>query len=92
MKPKEAHEIIEDMAKRLKQSIEHCPPVKSKWPFEHVEALELSAEALRKQIPKKPIPDEVFPEWQTCPVCGKLTEDEEWCQYCGQKLEEEGET
>jgi len=53
-----------------------------------IKMTQITVAALEKQMPKKPIKDEFG--WDLCPECKKMTEDAEWCQYCGQKLEEEG--
>ena len=61
------------------------------------EALGLAIQALEKQIQKKPIinhintNEDVTEIEYTCSVCGtnfvELTPCEEWCPYCGNKLD-----
>lgn len=45
-------------------------------------------DALEKQIPKKPIEGNFFPQ---CPICGEtLRINQSFCDGCGQKLDWEG--
>lgn len=46
-------------------------------------------EALQKQIPKKPLPDNLREEgYCCCPVCKHLVDDvSNYCEHCGQRLE-----
>lgn len=56
------------------------------------EALTVAVEALKKQIPKKPILDVIFPsgvEWYLCPVCNHNGIEKVgcYCHNCGQALD-----
>ena len=61
------------------------------------EAFQIAINALEKQIPKKPIinhintNEDVTEIEYTCSVCGtnfvELTPCEEWCPYCGNKID-----
>lgn len=60
----------------------------------YIEALEMSIEALEKQIPKKPILDKEqtmrYVTTYTCPACGKGFTGAKVCSYCyhcGQALD-----
>ena len=64
---------------------------------DYKQALEIGVKALEKQIPKKPIinhintNEDVTEIEYTCSVCGtnfvELTPCEEWCPYCGNKID-----
>lgn len=62
------------------------------YPLDISIALETAIEALKKQIPRKPILDTIFPsgvKWWTCPVCMQkyIEMNERFCHNCGQALE-----
>lgn len=53
------------------------------------EAIDMAIEALEKQIPKKfELVDGLIP---VCPVCGEEVWDMEWCNSCGQRLDDDEE-
>ena len=48
------------------------------------EAFEIAINSIKKQIPKKPIPEDCF----TCPSCeGYLIYGDKYCQECGQLID-----
>lgn len=51
---------------------------------DYMEALEISAKALEKQIPKKTIKDKYVPELDFCPECGTEVTNCNYCPHCGQ--------
>lgn len=53
-------------------------------PLDYQKALDMSIEALEKQIPKPFIWEDGDP---VCPVCGEPVWDMEWCNSCGQRLD-----
>ena len=53
------------------------------------EAIDMAIDALEKQIPKKfELVDGYIP---VCPVCGEEIWDMEWCNSCGQRLDDDSE-
>lgn len=49
----------------------------------------MAIEALEKQIPKKfKVVNNTIP---ICPVCGEEVWDMDWCNYCGQRIDDEAE-
>lgn len=80
MKPEEAIKIVEGEYVTM-----------SKWygtseeAGRHNEAIKMAIDALKKQIPMKPILcDE---EDLTCPTCGADVEWKYYCEECGQKID-----
>ena len=84
------------------EAIKHLQNLKFKFMDEYVdydttaEALQHGREALKKQIPKKPLENE--PMWAVCPNCkGSIHKDNIWehivegdttfCEHCGQALD-----
>ena len=62
------------------------------YPLDISVALETAIEALKKQIPKKPILDTIFPsgiEWYLCPTCNhnNIEKSDSYCHVCGQALD-----
>ena len=66
------------------------------YPLDISVALETAMEALKKQIPRKPILDTIFPsgvKWWRCPVCAQnnIETNDRLCYRCGQALDWESE-
>ena len=66
------------------------------YPLDISIALETAIEALKKQIPRKPILDVIYPsgiEWYLCPTCNhnNIEKSDSYCHACGQALEWEAE-
>ena len=59
------------------------------YPLEYAVAFEKAIEALKKQVPKKPIKSEYSDIIYRCPVCdwGKFVIPEHYCNHCGQALD-----
>lgn len=62
------------------------------YPLDISVALETAMEALKKQIPRKPILDTTFPsgvKWWRCPVCAynNIETNDRFCYRCGQALD-----
>ena len=72
-------------------------PCDTSWGSSFENAYRMAIQALEKQIPKKPIinhintNEDVTEIEYTCSVCGtnfvELTPCEEWCPYCGNKID-----
>ena len=77
MKPEEAIKILE----RIQEPEPYEPQINQVC----FEALEMAIDALKKQIPMKPIlcDDEDL----TCPTCGADVEWKYYCEKCGQKID-----
>lgn len=83
MTPKEAIE-------RLERLQEPEPRELLRVSQEVYEALEMAIEALEKQIPMKPLPEEldVFGmAIKPCGFCGDDPGEGYYCQWCGQRIE-----
>lgn len=55
-------------------------------------ALDIGIEAIKKQIPKKPILETIFPsgvKWWRCPICrhNNIERNNRFCHNCGQALD-----
>lgn len=59
------------------------------YPMDYAAAFDVAIDALKKQIPMKPIDE----GWLYCPICEKdiLLEGYKFCPNCGQKICWEGE-
>lgn len=61
------------------------------YPLDYAVAMEMGIEALKKEIPMKPIEyDSEFLHFGDCPCCQKSINDyDDWktCSNCGQKLD-----
>ena len=55
--------------------------------IDYQKALEVSAKALEKQIPKKPTKDKYVPELDFCPECGTEVTNCNYCPHCGQNTD-----
>lgn len=55
----------------------------------HIECFKIACEALEKQIPKKPLPEEKIYGNGICPSCGAyfLDKSTKYCGNCGQALD-----
>lgn len=69
--------------------IRHCNPDYPNGKTEWETAVNMAIDALKKQIPMKPIlcDDEDL----TCPTCGADVEWKYYCEECGQKIDHEEE-
>jgi len=69
--------------------IRHCNPDYPNGKTEWETAVNMAIDALKKQIPMKPIlcDDEDL----TCPTCGADVEWKYYCEKCGQKIDHEEE-
>ena len=77
----------EEAIKLLKSStIMNVEINKSQLPL--ASAVKLAIEALEKQIPKKPLPDNEYHLKGICPTCGVhfLDKGTKYCGNCGQRL------
>ncbi len=82
-------------AKEAIQTIEAAKAeVEWNYPLDYAAAFEVAIEALEKQIPKKPIPQEGqhirYSMNYTCPSCERFfigTGIANYCYHCGQRLE-----
>ena len=70
--------------------LKNTPVIASNADKETVQkAYDMAIEALEKQIPKKfKMVDNCTP---VCPVCGEAVWDMEWCNSCGQRLDDDEE-
>ena len=62
------------------------------YPLDISIALETAIEALKKQIPRKPNLDVIYPsgiEWYLCPTCNhnNIEKSDSYCYACGQALD-----
>ena len=62
------------------------------YPLDISIALETAIEALKKQMPRKPILDVIYPsgiEWYLCPTCNhnNIEKSDSYCPFCAQALE-----
>lgn len=62
------------------------------YPLDYSIAFETAIEALKKQIPRKPILDVIYPsgiEWYLCPTCNhnNIEKSDSYCHVCGQALD-----
>ena len=62
------------------------------YPLDISVALETAMEALKKQIPRKPILDVIYPsgiEWYLCPTCNhnNIEKSDSYGHVCGQALD-----
>ena len=94
MTESEAIEKLKNMRLYMQIEDEHND---CKFTEDDYKANEMAIQALEKQIPKKPIinhintNEDVTEIEYTCSACGtnyvELTPCEEWCPYCGNKID-----
>ena len=80
----------EEAIEKLKR-LQKPKPWETQIDSEMFEALEMGIEALEKQIPMKPLPEEVSVFGKTikpCGFCGDDPGEGNFCQWCGQRISE----
>lgn len=78
-----AIEILEKDNRSLGKGLSPYNPILHRA-VEEISANNTAIIAIQKQIPHKKLFDGV--DTYTCPSCEEEVYDEEYCQYCGQKL------
>lgn len=69
--------------------IRHCNPDYPNGKTEWETAVNMAIEALKKQVPMKPILCD--DEYLTCPTCDADVDWKYYCEECGQKIDHEEE-